>query len=337
MLPIPTLGLSQVFAKIFDQLSVTAWLPAALFVATASVLVELDTTEANSVIEAIGGLAGVGGGGIVVLLFALLVVTTITQSAEFSAIRFLEGYWGTGRVSAALCTVMIRHQRARRTRLKKAARHALEAAQISADHEWRRWGISDAARAAALSSANSGTAELSGYSSEALLVAQELDWKEDATPETMHRVTACQRRWATFPEGESRIMPTRLGNVLRGAEDRMNLPTGEDLRGFVIRNLGRIPADLLSEHDVYRNKLDMYCVLTLVSAVLGVVAPAWLLVGDGSAWEALCAVFLFAALSLAAVRAAATSASSYGTVLIEIGRTIRPVASLGRGQDNQVA
>ncbi len=208
------MGLSQVLGRVLEQLSVTAWLPAAVLVGTVAVIIELNTNdEADSVIEAIGGLASVGSGGVFVLAFSLVIATTMTQSAEFSAIRLLEGYWGTGSASALVCDLLIRRQKRKRKQLKKRVDNAKEKALNSACQEWKRWGLPGAVRAAAWSAVVGDEPDMRGYTAHTRETASELKWRKDAAPEKLHRLSACEQRWQSFPEDKSRLMPTHLGNI----------------------------------------------------------------------------------------------------------------------------
>lgn len=117
--------------------------------------------------------------------------------------------------------------------------------------------------------------ELSSFSPSVLGAADAVDWQEDAAPGLLRRMVAYDDRFAGYPTA-SRVMPTRLGNTLRSTEDELKNVDG-DLRGFVVRNLDKIPRSVLQEHDQYRNRLDMYCMFVLVCAALAVAGPALLL------------------------------------------------------------
>ena len=66
------------------------------------------------------------------------------------------------------------------------------------------------------------------------------EWLSLVRPALAHRITAVDDKSDGFPD-EDRMMPTRLGLVLRSAEDRLAVgQEGENLRGFVIGNLHRI-------------------------------------------------------------------------------------------------
>jgi hypothetical protein len=142
-------------------------------------------------------------------------------------------------------------------------------------------------------------------------------WQELASPAAVYKVTSLNAVLMDYP-APHRIMPTRLGNVLRAAEDRLENTEG-DVEGFVIRNHERLPAMLREHHREYRTRLDMYCGLTLIFGVLAVasVISLWT-VGSPSA------LVLFtgfnAGLAAVAYEAAVASARGYALALREIDR-----------------
>ena len=107
--------LSQLLAKILNQLSLSAWLPSAALVLIIAFILELganldpppprtlETTShtttpswtVNDVLAHTFSTVGHASFGAVTLLIVVIVVATmITQAFSFEAIRLLEGYWG---------------------------------------------------------------------------------------------------------------------------------------------------------------------------------------------------------------------------------------------------
>jgi hypothetical protein len=116
---------------------------------------------------------------------------------------------------------------------------------------------------------------------------------------------------------ERLIMPTRLGNILRAAEEGLRRTGREDVEGYVIRRLDQLPAPLVAQNRDWRGRLELYCILVFCAAGL-VPASAFLLRGvDGRA----AAVTAFAYLILASVsyRAALAAGRGYGSTLRAIG------------------
>lgn len=123
------------------------------------------------------------------------------------------------------------------------------------------------------------------------------------------------------------MMPTRLGLALRVVEDQLDeARSSNDVQGFVIRNLDRIDPMLLSEHDQYRNRLDMYASLSVVAAV-ATAANVALLAGDAG-WLAIGGLSIgLAVMAWGSYRGAVGAAEDYGTVLRAIDDRLPPTAA----------
>ena len=92
----PGEGLSQLLARILDQLSLSSWLPSIALVAAALLYGNLAVNDAI-LGRTIKSMAGLRAGQIFLLLLAVVVTTVVTQAFEFEAIRWLEGYWTSAR------------------------------------------------------------------------------------------------------------------------------------------------------------------------------------------------------------------------------------------------
>jgi hypothetical protein len=85
-------GISALVAKVLDQLSLSAWLPAGLLAASLSLLLQFRSQGTANVETALRAIADSWR---VVLLLAVPVLvlgTLATQAFSFGAIRALEGY-----------------------------------------------------------------------------------------------------------------------------------------------------------------------------------------------------------------------------------------------------
>ncbi len=98
--------------------------------------------------------------------------------------------------------------------------------------------------------------------------AIELDWLEYADPVLLHAWTITDLKLAEFPDAH-RVMPTRLGNVMRAAEDQVTLSSDEDLEGFMIRHLDELPPDHHCGARFVPAPPKMYCALMFVSGRTG--------------------------------------------------------------------
>ena len=114
-------------------------------------------------------------------------------------------------------------------------------------------------------------------------------------------------------------MPTKLGNVLRSAED--GIEDGGDLGGFVMRNRHFVPTRVLLHHDQFRTRLDMYCILVFVSAMAAIVSIPVLT--DLPALGRISVVLALLVMSWASYGAALASARGYGTSLRQIDSAVK--------------
>jgi hypothetical protein len=127
-------------------------------------------------------------------------------------------------------------------------------------------------------------------------------------------------RLNSYPES-NRLLPTRLGNVLRAAEDDLPLRDDEDLEGFVIRHHDQLPSSIKDEHKDYRTRLDMYCCLVLVFAALVPLAIS-LLIGLSPTWGVGLFAAAYAIMAYVSYEAAIASARGYGQALHEISQYV---------------
>src|SRR5262249_21478237 len=126
-------GVSQFITKVLNQLSLSAWLPSALFVGTAFLLLEVHSQKVANIGDAITALTNKTLGTIIVLVFALVLGTMITQAFEFAAIRCLEGYWPPFASRLGVTGALVRYQMWRAehalSRLNERTRKAFRAAR----------------------------------------------------------------------------------------------------------------------------------------------------------------------------------------------------------------
>ncbi|HET9896073.1 MAG TPA: hypothetical protein VFQ44_14190, partial [Streptosporangiaceae bacterium] len=107
----PPDGVSAFVARVLDQLTVSAWLPAALLTVGVAILLQFRGSGSVNVLLAVMDLTR---DPVLVIMIPLLVLATVvTQAFAFEAIRTLEGYWSGP--ASLLRTLMIRwHVRRRR-------------------------------------------------------------------------------------------------------------------------------------------------------------------------------------------------------------------------------
>lgn len=147
-------------------------------------------------------------------------------------------------------------------------------------------------------------------------------WMKYSPAHLRHRSLLVDTKLGSFPNAPSRVMPTRLGNTLRSAEDRIRGDVaGTRLRGYLIGNLKSFDAQLLQQHNQYRNRLDMYVVMTVLSLALAAL-DAWLLPGVLPTQFSLGVAVSFVVLSYLSYRGAISAAMDYSTVLSAMNRAV---------------
>jgi hypothetical protein len=122
-----------------------------------------------------------------------------------------------------------------------------------------------------------------------------------------------------YPLETHRILPTKLGNLIRATEDQLQ-NTGGDVQGFALRRYANVPPLIRAEHDKFRSRLEMYCILVFVSASLLILTPM-ILFRSGIGFLPIVAISAcFGALSRASYLAAVASARGYCSALKEMDK-----------------
>jgi hypothetical protein len=139
-------------------------------------------------------------------------------------------------------------------------------------------------------------------------------WREWAPPELLRRRVNVEKQLRDFPAA-GRMLPTRLGNILRRHEDE----TGEtEVESFIRRRFDDLPASVREEHDDQRTRLDLYCSMVFVMLLVTVVAAVRL--GPQHRPAALVAVGVGLMAAALMYRAAVASARAYGGLLVLASR-----------------
>lgn len=321
--------LSAVLGRIIDQLSLSAWMPGLALVGGLALLVALHGSAADefpNLEKALGSLAGLSLGGAIALLVAVILATVVAQAFEFEMIKLLEGYWG---VSTFACRLRGQRTRAfskrlgdlrdQKRRLEKAATRSAIDRMAPTDRQLTR-------EVKRLWRARRANAEPNVAPSPAATYLLD-NWVRAAKPSDLRALEACETAIGWYPS-EHRLLPTRLGNTLRSAEDRMQLSDGGDLEGFVLRNYETIPDRLLAQLSAFRTRLDMYCSLVLACTILSVLAVPLTLRFQG-AQHLTTIVCTAVPLALAGIsyRAAVASARGYVSSLIASDQEVTRVLS----------
>ena len=274
-------GASGVSSQIGRYFTVVSALPSAAFTAYVYVLVR----------------TGAWGGSVswaravtfqlsdlAVLTVASFVVALALHPLQFAMIQLLEGYWGAAAPARRLAALRIMHHRRRLQSLQDA--------------------------------------EVQALLSLAAMPARDQPGSRHATPAALDaalRSVEARRLRASYPPDRTRILPTRLGNVLRRYEMTAGAPYGLD----IIQALPRLamvaqPAevDYLQDQRMQLELAVRTCLLALLASVVTVAFmvrhPPWLLVA-----------LIPYVVSYAAYRGAVTVAHEYGaamSVVAELNR-----------------
>jgi hypothetical protein len=140
---------------------------------------------------------------------------------------------------------------------------------------------------------------------------QNLAYRTARTPEARRMQRLALSRLTTFPADPERLLPTRLGNALRAAEDRAGQRYGLDTNAMMPRLYPFLSTTLTEALTGQRNQLDVAVRLCTV-LVLGTGISAVLLLGDDWWMTVPLATGLLAWI---AYRAAVQAAVSYGRLL----------------------
>jgi hypothetical protein len=320
-----SLGLSQVLGKILQQLSISAWVPAAMLVGNGAVLLQLHAARNFNIAAAVKELTAKPLGTVIILAFALVLTTVVTQAFEFEVIRFLEGYFDSdnGLIQAIMAWRIRRHE-AKRKRFEIRLRDTTIDAREQAAQEMRQFPGYDLEMLDYLARMPAKNSEEFDPGLDEKV--QSINWMMRAPSAIRYRLASIDARFQSYPR--ARLLPTRLGNVLRAAEDKVTRNRGENLQGFVIRHLDELPPALQSQHKEYRTRLDMYCCLTVAFSVL--VAISVVVLRDATPiWGVLGAVVIYALLACLSYQAAIATARAYGLILLEISRYVDRQEELG--------
>ncbi len=280
-----------------------------------ALLLQLHAQHNMNLADAVQALASKPLGITVVLLFAVVLSAVITQAFSFEAIRLLEGYWGGNRVSAMFLRSRVNvHRKRRQELLEKIKRQRLAAFELARSHMWSasiKPALIEVIEDDFFSIADEDRRQ---HPATIVNAARQMDWRPQSSPSLLDALDRSVQRLADYPP-QHRVLPTKLGNVLRAREDRIRDDGGE-LEGLVMRRYERyerIPVRLMTQHDQFRNRLDMYCTLALVILLLAVLARRqdhYISAGI------VCVIFLL--LSFISYLAAIASARGYGVVLSAI-------------------
>ncbi|MGW3959439.1 hypothetical protein ACWED2_06420 [Amycolatopsis sp. NPDC005003] len=304
----PPEGLSQFIGKVLDQLSLSAWMPAAMLVSCGAVLLQLRSQGNFDIGAAVVSLTAKPLGILVVLAFALVLAALISQAFSFSAIRFFEGYWKGPLVWLGIYRLMVRRKTKKRKKLddklKREEQHAFERAIL-------RMLLRNIPRPFIRAVVEVRNLK-NGPTTREQRQAAAFNWQTVLPPDAVGKLARIKQAKEDYPDPH-RTLPTKLGNILRATED--SITRGRDTQDLVLRHGDEIPARLRLHHDQFRTRLDMYCTLIFVNVGLAGLTVALLAPARNSLLGTAAATAMFLLLALASYSAAITSARGYCTTL----------------------
>jgi hypothetical protein len=304
----PPEGLSQFIGKVLDQLSLSAWMPAAMLVGCGAVLLQLRSQGNFDLGAAVVGLTAKPLGILVVLLFALVLAALVSQAFSFSAIRFFEGYWRGPLVWLGIYRIMVRRKAKKR---KKLADKLKEEEQQAFDRAILRMLVRKFPQPFIRAIAEAHYSENEPTTQDQREAAA-FNWRTVLPPDVIGRLSRITQAKEDFPAAH-RTLPTKLGNILRATEDAIT--RGRDTQDLVLRRGDDIPARLRLHHDQFRTRLDMYCTLIFVNLGLAGLTLALLVPAGNSLIGTAVVTASFLLLAFASYSAAITSARGYCTTL----------------------
>jgi hypothetical protein len=320
-------GLSAFIARVLDQLTLSAWLPAAVLTGSLAVLLQFRSSRSANVLRAIGVLTSDPVRVLVITIPLLVIATVVTQAFSFEAIKALEGYWRRRGLASKARTLLIWWHAHPKDRLKKrlgdAYGEALDAARDRINAKHIPESVFNTVRDSLTKTDQQNKARLPANLRDEVIKFTN-DWRTYCQPWHLAKIDQLLQDLALYPEHE-RILPTRLGNVMRATEDKLVNPEG-DVEGFALRRYAEATRLVQLQHDQFRNRLEMYCTMVFVSAALALLTPA-ILIGSGITAIAISVTFAaFAMLCTSSYQAAIASAGGYCAALKEMNKDSRTPA-----------
>lgn len=305
-------GISAFVARVLDQLSLSAWLPAAFATASAAVLLQFRSDKSANLLKAIRDLAANPIQVLVIIIPVLVIATLVTQAFSFEAIRALEGYWRARGLGSLVRTPMMRrHVRRKRSIIKRKFKESGKAVH-AAMSEMIIKGVVTPPVGGALEAALSGNqTEASLLKAEELQQLLEVNWRAHCDPWRLARIDRLIIEENCYPE-TYRIMPTKLGNLIRATEDK--LQHAGDVQSFVLRRRHMVSPRVRMQHDQFRMRLEMYCTLVFVCWFLVGMTLA-VLIGHVDIIPVALLTAGFAAMGVASYLAALASGAGYCSTL----------------------
>jgi hypothetical protein len=307
-------GLSAFAARVLNQLSLSAWLPGSVFAAGLTMLVVFRGNRDLDVARAMPDTAPDLWALALLSVPALVLATLLTQAFSFEAIRMLEGYWYRRGPAGWAARHLIRRQARRKQNVAQRRKRLSLKAFDAAVGPWLERESAETIRVLRAQASEEPLPTSLSLTPDQLDHLETLSWDEYCTPWELRQIEGLDMLEREYPE-DNRILPTRLGNIIRTAEDRL-AGAEDDIETIVLRRRESMPQRVRIQHDQFRVRLDMYCTLALVAVALAVLTPL-LLWNVDAGWRGWVGVLVAFWLSLAVVayHAAVASGRGYAAIL----------------------
>ncbi len=309
-------GVSAFVARVLNQLSISAWLPSAFLTIAGSFLLQFRAQRSLNLADAATSLTKHPATVLILAVPVLISSTLVTQAFSFEAIQILEGYWRRPGIASLARNLMIRWHVRRKASLTTRRKHASIKAFKSARQRLLDGNVPDPIVAALEKSAQGIQPSVPAEYEKRF---KSMSWRSMCNAWELARVDHLLATEEGYPQ-TSRILPTRLGNLIRATEDKLKHVEDQDLEGFVLRQRGNVSDRVQQQHDQFRARLEMYCILVFVSALLVAGTPILLIGRSIPVWEILALLGGFAAVSFSSYQAAIASAKGYCAALKQIDK-----------------
>ena len=308
-------GISEFIVRVLAQLTLSAWLPAAFLTASVAVLLQFRSSKSADILSAVRKLTTNPIQVLVLIIPLLVIATVVTQAFSFEAIRTLEGYWpGRGIVNLARTLMIRRHIHKKESIAKRRVEESVKALGAAMPAMLMSGIPFPIVKALEAYFSGKEPPQLTSEEQEVVLTTE---WRNWCTPWQLAKVDHLSNEEARYPDS-FRILPTKLGNLLRATEDKLSYAAG-DLQGYALQRYDMVSRQIQIQHDVYRTRLEMYCTLVFVSASLTLLTPVSLL-GRVNVFAIVVTAASFAVMSIVSYIAALASADGYCFVLKQMDR-----------------
>jgi hypothetical protein len=281
-----------------------------------AILLQFRSAKSANLLKAVQALTAHPVQVLVIIIPLLVIATVITQAFSFESIRALEGYWG-GSWPANLARMLmtwrhVRRQKATVDRLHRESEKAVHAAMPEMLMSGIPFPIVKAVEARV-----SGDQPPSDVTDEQIQLSKAVDWRPWCAAWRVAKLNHLVNEAERYPVPH-RILPTKLGNLMRATEDELQ-HAGGDVQSFVHQRRDTVSPRVRIQHDQFRTRLEMYCTLVIVSGFLLVLAPIVLAGHIAIAALAITSVS-FAAMGVVSYFAAIASADGYCSALKQMDK-----------------